>query len=105
MNYLFQDADVLLIVGANPRYEAPLVNARIRKGYGSNIDCTVRVIKYRHVSQHRVIVCRGLEMSLKKLPHILGKLRFRSQKLLEYLGDKKTLLSPRISPKLTLKSP
>ena len=27
----FQDADVLLIVGANPRYEAPLVNARIRK--------------------------------------------------------------------------
>ena len=28
----FQDADVLLIVGANPRYEAPLVNARIRKG-------------------------------------------------------------------------
>lgn len=30
---VFQDADVLLIVGANPRYEAPLVNARIRKGY------------------------------------------------------------------------
>ena len=27
----FQDADLLLIVGANPRYEAPLVNARIRK--------------------------------------------------------------------------
>ena len=39
MIYFFQDADVLLIVGANPRYEAPLVNARIRKGYASNINC------------------------------------------------------------------
>jgi len=56
MNYLFQDADVLLIVGANPRYEAPLVNARIRKGYGSNVNCIIRVtvMKYRHVRQHRV---------------------------------------------------
>lgn len=57
MNFFFQDADVLLIVGANPRYEAPLVNARIRKGYGSNANCLMRVcvIKYRHVNQHRVI--------------------------------------------------
>lgn len=31
-----EDADVLLIVGANPRYEAPLVNARIRKGWMHN---------------------------------------------------------------------
>ena len=49
-NYFFQDADVLMIVGANPRYEAPLVNARIRKGYGSNVDCIIRVtaLKNRH---------------------------------------------------------
>lgn len=97
MNYLFQDADVLLIVGANPRYEAPLVNARIRKGYGSNVDCTIRVIKYRLESQQRVIVCRGLEMSLKNCHISLGspenkkQFRFCSQKLLEYLGYKKTL--------------
>lgn len=26
-----QDADVLLIVGSNPRFEAPLINSRIRK--------------------------------------------------------------------------
>lgn len=65
MNYLFQDADVLLIVGANPRYEAPLVNARIRKGYVSIVDWIIRVLEYGHVSQHGVIVCRGLEMSLK----------------------------------------
>jgi NADH-quinone oxidoreductase subunit G len=39
-NYLFnsaiegiEQADMLLIVGANPRYEAPLVNARIRKAW------------------------------------------------------------------------
>lgn len=31
-----EDADVLLIVGANPRYEAPLVNARIRKAWMHN---------------------------------------------------------------------
>ena len=29
--YLLKEADTLLIVGSSPRYEAPLVNARIRK--------------------------------------------------------------------------
>ena len=92
MNYFYQDADVLLIVGANPRYEAPLVNARIRKGYVSNVDCIIRVIKYSHASQHRVIVCRGLEISFKNCHISLGspenkkQFRFCSQKLLEYLG-------------------
>ena len=28
-----QEADLLLLVGTNPRYEAPLVNTRIRKRY------------------------------------------------------------------------
>ncbi|XP_058789772.1 NADH-ubiquinone oxidoreductase 75 kDa subunit, mitochondrial isoform X2 [Phymastichus coffea] len=42
-NYLFnnkicnlEDADVLLLIGANPRYEAPIMNLRIRKGYLNN---------------------------------------------------------------------
>ncbi len=28
-----QEADLLLLVGTNPRFEAPLINARIRKRY------------------------------------------------------------------------
>ncbi len=30
---LVQEADLLLLVGTNPRFEAPLINARIRKRY------------------------------------------------------------------------
>lgn len=39
-NYLFngtiagiEQADLVLLIGTNPRYEAPVLNARIRKGY------------------------------------------------------------------------
>nr|CAD2163680.1 unnamed protein product [Meloidogyne enterolobii] len=56
-NYLFNDkitsienCDLLLLVGTNPRYEAPVLNARIRKAFiysdmeigviGSNVDLT-----------------------------------------------------------------
>lgn len=45
-----EEADVVLLVGTNPRYEAPLVNTRLRKGYihneqnialiGPNVDLT-----------------------------------------------------------------
>lgn len=28
-----EDADWILLIGTNPRFEAPLFNARIRKGY------------------------------------------------------------------------
>ncbi|CAK9821688.1 NADH-ubiquinone oxidoreductase 75 kDa subunit, mitochondrial [Anthophora retusa] len=45
-----EDADVVLLIGTNPRYEAPLVNTRLRKGYihgeqtialiGPNVDLT-----------------------------------------------------------------
>lgn len=28
-----EEADVLLLIGTNPRYEAPVLNIRIRKGY------------------------------------------------------------------------
>lgn len=45
-----EDADVVILIGTNPRYEAPLVNTRLRKGYlhgeqtialiGPNVDLT-----------------------------------------------------------------
>jgi NADH dehydrogenase (ubiquinone) Fe-S protein 1 len=28
-----EEADLVLLIGTNPRYEAPLLNARIRKGF------------------------------------------------------------------------
>lgn len=28
-----EDADVVILIGTNPRYEAPLINTRLRKGY------------------------------------------------------------------------
>ena len=28
-----EDADVVLLIGTNPRFEAPLINTRLRKGY------------------------------------------------------------------------
>ncbi|XP_004342471.2 NADH-ubiquinone oxidoreductase 75 kDa subunit, variant [Capsaspora owczarzaki ATCC 30864] len=31
-----EDADLVLVIGANPRYEAPLFNARLRKGFVQN---------------------------------------------------------------------
>lgn len=31
--YNVEEADVVLLIGTNPRYEAPLINTRIRKGY------------------------------------------------------------------------
>lgn len=31
-----EEADFVLLVGTNPRYEAPLLNTRIRKGYVHN---------------------------------------------------------------------
>lgn len=32
-----EDADVLLLVGCNPRYEAPVLNARILKSTRKNL--------------------------------------------------------------------
>ncbi|CAF2870643.1 unnamed protein product [Rotaria sp. Silwood2] len=49
-NYLFngtiagiEQADLVLLIGTNPRYEAPVLNARIRKAWGHN-DLQVAVI-------------------------------------------------------------
>ena len=42
-NYLFnstivgmEEADLVLLIGTNPRYEAPILNARLRKGWIHN---------------------------------------------------------------------
>lgn len=53
-----EESDVVLLIGTNPRYEAPLINVRIRKGYihgeqtigliGPNIDLTY---KYKSLGQ------------------------------------------------------
>ena len=32
-----QEADLVLLIGTNPRFEAPLVNTRIRKRYSRNV--------------------------------------------------------------------
>ncbi|NHK27269.1 NADH-quinone oxidoreductase subunit G [Parvularcula flava] len=39
-----EEADAILIVGANPRWEAPLVNARIRKKWLNDLSVDVAVI-------------------------------------------------------------
>lgn len=31
-----EDADLVLLVGTNPRFEAPILNARLRKGWVHN---------------------------------------------------------------------
>ena len=38
-----EDCDLLLLIGANPKIEAPVLNARIRKAVGKN-DIKVGVI-------------------------------------------------------------
>ena len=58
-----EDADVVLLIGTNPRYEAPLVNTRLRKGYihgeqtiaviGPNIDLTY---DHEHLGQSPEII-------------------------------------------------
>lgn len=55
-----ENADLILLIGTNPRYEAPLLNSRIRKAYvhkecdvayiGPQIDLTYKytvIIKFR----------------------------------------------------------
>ena len=37
-----EEADVLLLIGTNPRFEAPLLNARIRKRYALSQNTPVR---------------------------------------------------------------
>lgn len=39
-----ENADVILLVGTNPRWEAPMLNARIRKAFVKNPDVKIAVI-------------------------------------------------------------
>lgn len=39
-----EDADAILLVGTNPRVEAPMINARIRKSWLSKLDLKIGVI-------------------------------------------------------------
>ncbi|MEL6371321.1 MAG: NADH-quinone oxidoreductase subunit NuoG [Pseudomonadota bacterium] len=50
-NYIFnsgiaaiEDADAILLIGTNPRLEAPMVNARIRKAWLANLSLRIGVI-------------------------------------------------------------
>ena len=45
-NYLFnlEKADVILLVGTNPRAEAPMINARIRKAWLNNLNVKIGLI-------------------------------------------------------------
>lgn len=58
-----EEADVVLLIGTNPRYEAPLVNTRLRKGYihgeqtialiGSDVDLTY---EHEHLGESADII-------------------------------------------------
>lgn len=39
-----EEADAILLVGTNPRWEAPMINARIRKAYLANPDLPIAMI-------------------------------------------------------------
>ena len=57
------DADAILLIGSNPRWEASVLNARIRKAYINN-DCKIGVIgpkinltyKYEHLSENLAVL-------------------------------------------------
>ncbi|XP_074106803.1 NADH dehydrogenase (ubiquinone) 75 kDa subunit [Cotesia typhae] len=58
-----EEADAVLLIGTNPRYEAPLINTRLRKGYlhgeqnigviGPKVDLTYQ---YQHLGQSPEII-------------------------------------------------
>ncbi|XP_012175845.1 NADH-ubiquinone oxidoreductase 75 kDa subunit, mitochondrial [Bombus affinis] len=109
-----EDADVVLLIGTNPRYEAPLVNTRLRKGYihgeqtiaviGPNIDLTY---DHEHLGQSPEIITQlrngthsfwNILRSAKKPLIILGveqlmrkdgaKILSETQLLAQALGEK-----------------
>lgn len=109
-----EDADVVLLIGTNPRYEAPLVNTRLRKGYlhgeqtialiGPKLDLTY---EHEHLGQSPEIITQlrngshpfsGTLKSAKKPLIILGveqlsrkdaaKILSETQLLAQSLGEK-----------------
>ncbi|TGZ49837.1 NADH-ubiquinone oxidoreductase 75 kDa subunit, mitochondrial [Temnothorax longispinosus] len=108
-----EDADVVVLIGTNPRYEAPLINTRLRKGYlhgeqtvaliGPDVDLTY---EHEHLGESFDIItklrngshpfCATLKEAKKPLV-ILGadqltrkdgaKILYETQELTKALGD------------------
>ncbi|KYN21274.1 NADH-ubiquinone oxidoreductase 75 kDa subunit, mitochondrial [Trachymyrmex cornetzi] len=108
-----EDADVVILIGTNPRYEAPLINTRLRKGYlhgeqtialiGPDVDLTY---EHEHLGESFDIItklrngshpfCATLKEAKKPLV-ILGadqltrqdgaKILYETQALAKALGD------------------
>ncbi|XP_043254613.1 NADH-ubiquinone oxidoreductase 75 kDa subunit, mitochondrial isoform X2 [Colletes gigas] len=83
-----EDADVVLLIGTNPRYEAPLVNTRLRKGYihgeqtialiGPDVDLTY---DHEHLGQSPEIITQ-----LRNGTHAFSKTLKAAKKPLVILG-------------------
>ncbi|XP_051158719.1 NADH-ubiquinone oxidoreductase 75 kDa subunit, mitochondrial [Leptopilina boulardi] len=83
-----EDADVILLIGTNPRYEAPLINTRLRKGYihgeqtialiGPKVDLTYN---YEHLGQSLKII-----NELKSGTHDFSKILLNAKKPMIILG-------------------
>lgn len=53
-----EEADVILLIGTNPRFEAPLINARIRKGWIHNeLDVALIGPKVNLTYEYEVSIC------------------------------------------------
>ncbi|XP_032457245.1 NADH-ubiquinone oxidoreductase 75 kDa subunit, mitochondrial isoform X3 [Nasonia vitripennis] len=76
-----EDADVILLIGTNPRYEAPIINIRLRKGYlhgeqtigliGPNIDLTYN---YKNLGNSPDIISQ-IKLGLNPFSEILKNSR------------------------------
>jgi NADH dehydrogenase (ubiquinone) Fe-S protein 1 len=62
-----EEADTVLLVGTNPRYEAPLLNTRFRKGYVHNEQCVGLIgpqvdlsyqyeVRFKHSIEEKIIL-------------------------------------------------
>lgn len=76
-----EQADFCLLVGTNPRWEAPLVNARIRKNY---LNTGLRVASIGPQSCHPELVS-GSKKMLKQVQHDSG-VEDRQSHIVDFLG-------------------
>lgn len=97
-----EEADLILLIGTNPRYEAPLLNARIRKSY-IHKDCEVALIgtkvdlsyDYEHLGDSAEILQQLMEQNhpfSKKLANAKNPLIILGSDQLER-GDGSAILS------------
>ncbi|XP_008556846.1 NADH-ubiquinone oxidoreductase 75 kDa subunit, mitochondrial [Microplitis demolitor] len=83
-----EEADAVLLIGTNPRYEAPLINTRLRKGYlhneqnigliGPKVDLTYN---YHHLGQSPDIINQ-----LKNNNHPFNEILRKAKKPIIILG-------------------